>query len=160
MEDAQRAVLAELVQGVGAGGYDALRPMLEAASHNRVWVTPPLIAVAAGLVRVLTDELDERPWRANDALWEQYLPDQRPSGRSGWSRSNLALHAAASLAGGVWLDVAATESYWRTPMWPAALDVVELLTCVAIDRCSLTADVLAARLTALLDVAPPAADLL
>jgi hypothetical protein len=155
MDELQRAVLVELVQKVATGEYDAMRPALDAAERNRVWLSPPLIAVAAGLVCILTSELDERPWQVSDGLWEDHLPELRPSGASEWRRATLALHAAASLAGGVWLDVGRTESFYRAPLWPVALDVVQLLAHVAVTSTALTPTLLADRLTDLLHVTAP-----
>lgn len=155
MDELQRAVLAELVQTVATGEYDAVRPALDAAERNRVWLPPPLIAVAAGLVCVVTSELDVRPWQVSDDLWEEHLPELRPSGRSEWRRAILTLNAAAALAGGVWLDVAAAESYSRSPLWPVALDVVQLLARIAVTSTALTPTLLADRLTDLLHLTAP-----
>ncbi len=67
-----------------------------------------------------------------ESVWGDHLPDRKPHGRSEWRNANYALHAAGCLAAGVWLDVGSQESFWRLPLWPYALDVVELLTEVAL----------------------------
>jgi hypothetical protein len=46
--------------------------------------------------------------------------------------------AAGCLAAGIWLDVAGQESYWRMPLWPFALNLIELLAVVAQERFSIT----------------------
>ena len=155
MDDMQRAVMVELVQTVGTRDYDAMRPALAAAEQNRVLLTPPLISVAAALLRVLADQADEPPWRYSGRLWNDHLPDLRPAGRSEWRRATLTLHAAAGLSGGVWLDVEETESYYQAPLWPTALNVVQLLANTAMASTSLSPPQLATRLAQLLGTATP-----
>jgi hypothetical protein len=129
--------------GVVAGELDRL------VLAERVWLPPPLLAVAAALIGFVV-ESEGGPWEIGDDLWERLGPDRMPSGRSQWRNASYAVHAAGCLAGGVWLDVGRQESFWRLPLWPFAFDLVELLSDVARQRLGLSPRQLAEAVTAAL----------
>jgi hypothetical protein len=66
--------------------------------------------VTAGPLTILAAESTDKPWRFTDALWDEYLPDEKPRTGPQWRRGAYAIQAAGCPAGGVWLDVGATES--------------------------------------------------
>jgi hypothetical protein len=82
-------------------------------------------------MRVITDASPDRPWRFTVDLWDRYLPDAKPVGASQWRRASFATQAAGCLAGGVWLDVGASEAHWRNPFWLDVIDLIDLLRHVA-----------------------------
>lgn len=156
LDTSQRRLVSEVVRAVGAENLDGLRPLLAKAEADRVWVTPPLLVVSAAVIQVITAGLTDHPWDLPDDPWSDYLPDARPTSRSGWRKTSYALQAAGCLAGGVWLDVGATESFWTASMWPEALDVLELLIIIARARLDLGADALTDQLAITLTRALPA----
>ena len=132
MSDEQRVVLADVLTAIGGDQVQGLRERLHPLAKG-VWLPAPLLTAAAALVNVVVDaRVDDVPWLLDEALWDEYLPDRRPAGRSEWRNANFAVHAAGCLAAGVWLDVGRQESFWHLPLWPFALDVIELLTNVAL----------------------------
>lgn len=140
---AQLAVVESTVTAVGTGGFDDLRESLGRSARDGVWLPPPVLAVAAALIAVAV-EPESTPLELDEGVWDAFLSECRPQGRSEWRNANYALHAAGCLAGGVWLDVARQESFWQLPLWPFAVDVVELLTKIAQGRLGLPAAQLAA----------------
>ena len=97
----------------------------------------PLLSVAAGLLTVVTASADASPWEFTDDLWDRYLPECKPTGRTDWRRASFAVQAAGWPAAGVRLDVGTRESFWHSPFWPDVLHVVDLLRCVAADSAEL-----------------------
>jgi hypothetical protein len=152
MDDVQRAV----IEAITDGSVDRARPGLIAAESNRIWLSPPALTVAAALLTVLATEVPDRPWAFTDALWDEHLPDQKPGTEAEWRRASYAVQAAGRLAGGVWLDVGTTESYWRGPFWPDVLPVIELLANVTLATLPLTREQLVQRLRQLLTLSTPA----
>jgi len=132
--EAQSVVVAGLTEG---NRLEQAGQRLGELENRKAWLAPPLLGVAAVEVSLIASRSPEL-WQVEGDLWERYLPDQRPSGKYQWRHANYALHAAGCLAGGLWLDVAGQESYWRMPLWPFALDLIELLAVVAQDRLSIT----------------------
>jgi hypothetical protein len=159
LNDVQRAVAIEVALALGDGDWTALRLQLATAESNKVWLSPPLLAVAAALMRVITDASTERPWPFTDDLWDRYLPDAKPVGASQWRKASLATQAAGCLAGGVWLDVGASESYWRQPFWLDVIDVIDLLRRVAEDVAGASGPELAERALQALALTRPTAPL-
>jgi hypothetical protein len=142
--DRQRNAQLLVVEAIGRSTFDEARSQLQELVREREWLSPPVLSVGAALVQVLTDD-GARLFEFDERLWEELLPDSRPRGKSEWRNANYAVHAAGCLAAGMWLDVGRHESFWRLPLWPFALDVVELLVEVVKSRCRLDAqDVLAA----------------
>jgi hypothetical protein len=151
----QQAVLASVLDAIRAEDVQGVRDSLFERSLERkaVWLPPPLLTVIAALLTLIVESVDG-PWELGEDVWDKHLPDSRPHGRSQWRNATYALQAGASLAGGVWLDVGLQESYWRIPLWPFALDAVELLTVIATTQLNLTPEDLANRLTALVTPTP------
>jgi len=149
MSDEQQAVVRRVVAAPGQGGFPQLRAELATAQQG-LWLPPPLLTVAAALITVIVHaRRGDVPWQLEESFWEEYLPDRMPTGRSEWRNANYAVHAAGCLAAGIWLDVGRQESFWHLPLWPFALDLVELLTNVAAaPPTRLTADQLHERLQA------------
>lgn len=145
LNDVQRAVATEVALALADEDWTALRRQLETAEGNKVWLSPPLLGVAAALMRVITEASTERPWPFTDDLWDRYLPDSKPVGASQWRKASLATQAAGCLAGGVWVDVGASESYWRSPFWLDVIDVIDLLRRVAEDVAEVSGPELAER---------------
>lgn len=52
------------------------------------------------------------------------------------------------------MDVAGQESYWRLPLWPFVLDLIELLAVVAKERFSITPAEFGREVADLLENAP------
>lgn len=128
MSDVQRAVIADVVAAIAPDDFDGVRERLITPKKG-LWLPAPLLTVAAALIDVVVAaRADPGPWMVEESVWDDYLPERRPRGRSEWRNANYALHAAGCLAAGVWLDVGRQESFWNLPLWPFALDVVELLT--------------------------------
>jgi hypothetical protein len=133
MSAEQRTVLDQVAAAAGRADFSPLRDQLPALARS-IWLPPPLLTGAAALIRVIVDARgDQAPWLVEESIWEQHVPARMPAGRSEWRNAHYALHAAGCLAAGVWLDVARQESFWHLPLWPYALDVLELLTRVALD---------------------------
>ena len=116
-------------------------------------------ASAAALLTVVTASADASPWAFTDDLWDRYFPDCKPVGRTDWRKASFAVQAAGCLAGGVWLDVGVTESFWHSPLWPDVLLVVDLLRRVARDLSELAWPELAVQVLELLALPRPAASL-
>lgn len=150
--EAQSVVVAGLAEG---GRFEQTGQRLGELEDRKVWLSPPLLGVAAVEVSLIASRSPEL-WQVDEDLWGRYLPDRRPSGKFQWRHANYALHAAGCLAGGLWLDVAGKESYWRMPLWPFALDVIELLAVVAGDRFSITPAEFAGEVTGVLANTPSA----
>ena len=132
MSDEQLAVVRDVVAAVGAGDLQGLRERLQPLAKG-MWLPAPLLTVAGALINVVVDARgDQVPWLLEESMWDEYLPDRLPAGRSEWRNANYAMHAAGCLAAGIWLDVGRQESFWHLPLWPFALDLVELLTNVAL----------------------------
>ena len=159
MDDVQRVVAADVAMALGVEDWTALRARLLAAERNRVWLAPPLLSVAAGLLTVVTASADASPWGFTDDLWDRYLPECKPAGRADWRKASFAVQAAGCLAAGVWLDVGVTESFWHAPFWPDVLHVVDLLRRVAGDLAELTWPELAEQVLELLVLPRPASSL-
>lgn len=155
MDDVQRTVAANVVNALAAGDLHVVRPALTAAERKRIRLSPPLLSVAGGVLAVLAGEDTGRPWQFTDELWDEHLPDQKPGTAAEWRHTNFALHAAGCLAGGIWLDVGRTESFWRGPFWVDVLPVIELLSAAARAQLSLSSEQLAERLRALLSQSRP-----
>jgi hypothetical protein len=131
MSQEQRDVLSDVVKALGRGELARLRTQFQQVNRGP-WLPPPLLTVAGALLGVLVDARGgEGPWVLEESVWEEFLPDRQPVGRSEWRNANYALHAAGCLAAGVWLDVGRQESFWRLPLWPFALDLIELLVQIA-----------------------------
>lgn len=137
------AVVGSTLSAVRTEDFDGLREALGRSARDGVWLPPPVLAVAAALIAVAV-EPEPMPIELDEGVWDAFLPGCRPQGRSEWRNANYALQAAGCLAGGVWLDVARQESFWQLPLWPFAVDVVELLTKIAERRLGLPATELAA----------------
>lgn len=136
LNDRQRAVATDVVLALEVEDWTALFDELAVAAdskvkRNRLWLSPPLLGVAAALLTVIADAAPEKPWQFTDDLWDEHLPDRKPHGRTQWRKASFAVHAAGCLAAGVWLDVGLTESYWQAPFWPDLLDVIDLLRRIA-----------------------------
>ena len=155
MDDVQRTVAADVVDALAAGHLAVVRPALAAAERKRIWLSPPLLSVAGGVLGVLAGADTRKPWQYTDELWDEHLPDQKPRTAAEWRHANFAIHAAGCLAGGIWLDVGRTESFWRGPFWVDVLPVIELLSAVARAQLSLSSEQLAERLRALLSLSRP-----
>ena len=108
MDDVQRSIANDVINALAIGDLDVVWPGLADADGRRVWVTPPLLSVAAGILTVLATGTAEKPWPFNDTLWDEHLPEQKPATATEWRRANFALHAAGCLAAGIWLDVGVT----------------------------------------------------
>ncbi|MFN2538397.1 MAG: hypothetical protein ABR549_09625, partial [Mycobacteriales bacterium] len=145
LDDVQRAVAVDVAVALGVDDWTALRAQLMAAENNKVWLSPPLLSVAAGLLTIITSSANTRPWSFTDDLWDRYLPEEKPQGRSEWRKASFAVQAAGCLAAGIWLDVGVTESFWRAPFWPDILLVVDLLRRLALDLTDQTEPELADR---------------
>ena len=141
------------VSAVRTGEFDASRARLASLADDRVWLPPPLLTVAAALL-VVRVEAQPGPLGLDERVWDTFLAESRPQGRSEWRNANYALQAAGCLAGGLWLDVARQESFWRLPLWPFALDVVELLTKIATQQFEISPPDLAAAVSASLQPLP------
>ncbi|MDX6219770.1 MAG: hypothetical protein QOJ48_1451 [Frankiales bacterium] len=159
LDDIQRAVAVDVAVALESEDWTALRMQLVAAERNKVWLSPPLLGVAAALIQAITASAPERPWSFTNDLWDQYLPDAKPFGGTQWRKASFATQAAGCLAGGVWLDVGATESYWQSPFWLDIIDVVDLLRRVAADLAGASWGQLADRVLQSLALKRPAATL-
>jgi hypothetical protein len=149
MSDEQRAQVEAVVEAVGRQTLADLREQFH-TQEGLLWLPPPLLTVAAALIEIIVagQGEDGAPWAWAEPLWEQHLPERRPSGRAEWRNANYALYAAGCLAAGVWLDVGRQESFWNLQLWPFALDLIELLTAVAVGSLNLSPEQLAAQLQA------------
>jgi hypothetical protein len=128
----QLGALEIVLSGVREADVEGVREQLQSLilGPKPVWLPRHSSTVVAGLATLVVAANDGL-WEFGEDVWDKYLPVARPSGRSEWRNANYALHAGACLAGGVWLDVARQEAFWHLPLWPFALDVVELLTVIA-----------------------------
>ncbi len=61
MADVQRVVAVEIAVALGVDDWSALGAQLLAAERNRVWLSPPLLSIAAGVLTVVTSAADESP---------------------------------------------------------------------------------------------------
>ena len=133
----QLAVVGSTLSAVRTEEFDGLREALGRSARDGVWLPPPVLAVAAALIAVAV-EPKSTPLELDEGVWDTFLPEHRPQGRSEWRNANYALQAARCLAGGVWLDVGRQESFWQLPLWPFAIDVVELFTKITQARLGLS----------------------
>ena len=101
MSHEQQELVPDVAAAVGGDGdFSRLRQDL-AALKSGPWLPPPLLTVAAGLIVVIVEaRKDQAPWVLQESLWEQYLPERKPAGRSQWRNANYAPQAAGCLAGG------------------------------------------------------------
>ena len=139
----QLAIVGLTLSAIRTEDFDSLREALGRSAREGVWLPQPVLAVAAAVIAIAVQP-ESTPIELDEAVWDTFLPECRPQGRSEWRNANYALQAAGCLAGGVWLDVARQESFWQLPLWPFAVDVLELLTKIAEGRLGLPATELAA----------------
>ena len=69
-----------------------------------------------------------------EGLTDRYLPDQMLTGRTLRQRTHYAIHAAASLRGGLLPDLLREAGGWEPKLWTYAVSAVVLYTRAAADR--------------------------
>jgi hypothetical protein len=83
LDDRQLGALEIVLAGVREVDFEGVREQLQALvlEPKPVWLPPPLLTVVAGLTTLVVAANDGL-WELGEDVWDKYVPDARPTGRS------------------------------------------------------------------------------